>query len=1255
MFCVGGVDMKIDREEKRSLKKLLVGILVAAMVVTMLPVGDNALGVAKAETTKFDQTIFGEVEPISVASEDDFNRALSSVSDALNQTVMIQVTKPITFTKNIVFPAGNIAIDLGTNTISVSYISFTKSEAGSNIAFYGDKESAILGDSTGSIDGKTCFCELSQDYLINLQINGEVDLKNVRFEARKGNQLLINGKNLSVTEEGYVRHYQQDNYSCINANQASVIYEELGENFINVYTDEIDETKKFDIYNFEMFPNSEILEAYYVKGAIPADVKIDYQGVAFENINQETDIVEDKELGLYHKTTDTEIVVDAFNLDSNSNNNIYFRSIDNNDAYLEITGSYWEIIDSRGYTKATIAESAIPQSVSDSDGTMEYPVEKVIVTKKEEAFALTEESDRVTLHFDTANDSTPIYVINKSPAIVTISENSDVWIPWDWPQYDDTECAIVLEDGAVMEDEGTYIKAGSKITITPIGDRCINQVLWGSDIMLNSDLVECCTDGTIIITVPNYAINDSFTFSISDMSYGFASSTYMNLPEPVFTETTDSGIPVDYYKEPFTVTSAENYIICDADLATTNADGWTSAGIPATEDGIYEKHYYVMNVSMVADEGTTKMIPSQDYGVRYGLIHNYVLDTTTPTITSVTATDANGNAMTLDGGWLGEYDTVSAETVWTNTSSITLKATANAGSGLPVAGYMFDGENWQTSNTYTYTGDGVYDVAIHARDEFDVKLEAANKTRPETGIWVSSVGIDTTAPKLMFTDGKNATACELKSNAQYEGNLHVVCDDGEGSGFASINLYKKNGSEWTLSNELLIATEDASFIAPTTQNEVYKLEVTDIAGNTNVYENITVVGYVQDVEITVGDVTGVYGEDLEIEVTVKNISENPLSISAFGLREDATDDVFEMEANVVTELASGESFTTKILIAKGANAGDYTAMLDMEYINMDADAGQRVSKVNSQQITATIEKAAGTASVSVENITYGQTPEVTVASTTNGTYNVTIYYKPAAAEDSEYTKEAPENAGEYKVKAVFAATANYNEVEATAEFTIAKATGTGTVSVENLYYGQTVSTTVSSDTNGTDNVTVYFKRAEEDDSTYTTEAPRRVGTYKVKAVFAETANYTELVVEGEFTITRISETRGMYSISSPNRDGVYEGPVVITGMDGNLVSVSEQNGFKEQIVLNGSIEFFRFFIKTPDGAITEAVILRNIVIKEPPVKVTAGRAHLDTGAAYELGEGTWNVSGDSTNYVGGTVFYVPESGDYEFTQQEGGQ
>ena len=37
---------------------------------------------------------------------------------------------------------------------------------------------------------------------------------------------------------------------------------------------------------------------------------------------------------------------------------------------------------------------------------------------------------------------------------------------------------------------------------------------------------------------------------------------------------------------------------------------------------------------------------------------------------------------------------------------------------------------------------------------------------------------------------------------------------------------------------------------------------------------------------------------------------------------------------------------------------------------------------------------------------------------------------------------------------------------------------------------------------------------------------------------------------------------------------------------------------------------------------------------------------------YQLSEGNWTVSGDDTTYVGGTVFYVSTSGDYEFTLEE---
>ena len=53
----------------------------------------------------------------------------------------------------------------------------------------------------------------------------------------------------------------------------------------------------------------------------------------------------------------------------------------------------------------------------------------------------------------------------------------------------------------------------------------------------------------------------------------------------------------------------------------------------------------------------------------------------------------------------------------------------------------------------------------------------------------------------------------------------------------------------------------------------------------------------------------------------------------------------------------------------------------------------------------------------------------------------------------------------------------------------------------------------------------------------------------------------------------------------------------------------------------------------------------------PPVAVGSGRTNLVSGIAYSLGEGTWKVSGDSTNYAGGITFYVSENGEYDFSQQ----
>ncbi len=47
----------------------------------------------------------------------------------------------------------------------------------------------------------------------------------------------------------------------------------------------------------------------------------------------------------------------------------------------------------------------------------------------------------------------------------------------------------------------------------------------------------------------------------------------------------------------------------------------------------------------------------------------------------------------------------------------------------------------------------------------------------------------------------------------------------------------------------------------------------------------------------------------------------------------------------------------------------------------------------------------------------------------------------------------------------------------------------------------------------------------------------------------------------------------------------------------------------------------------------------------------SGKYTLQKGVAYKLGKGKWKIAGDSAIYRGGTMIYVPDSGDYNFRKQ----
>lgn len=218
--------------------------------------------------------------------------------------------------------------------------------------------------------------------------------------------------------------------------------------------------------------------------------------------------------------------------------------------------------------------------------------------------------------------------------------------------------------------------------------------------------------------------------------------------------------------------------------------------------------------------------------------------------------------------------------------------------------------------------------------------------------------------------------------------------------------------------------------------------------------------------------------------------------------------------------AAGNSLT----LYRPSDSGNYSVKV--------VAGGSGTEVWTSNTINVTITKAAGTASVSMEGWTYGETAKTPVpTSETNGTENVTYQYKVKDADDSTYSAEVPTAAGSYTVKATFPATENYEETAATTDFTIAQAThhsssssssnptysvttpsksenGGVAVSSKNARKGDTVTVTVTPDAGYqldkltvTDKNGTVLKLTDKGDGKYSFTMPD--GKVEVKAVFAK--------------------------------------------------------------------------------------------------------------------------------------------------------
>lgn len=195
----------------------------------------------------------------------------------------------------------------------------------------------------------------------------------------------------------------------------------------------------------------------------------------------------------------------------------------------------------------------------------------------------------------------------------------------------------------------------------------------------------------------------------------------------------------------------------------------------------------------------------------------------------------------------------------------------------------------------------------------------------------------------------------------------------------------------------------------------------------------------------------------------------------------------------------------------------------------------------------TIAKATLGAHVSISNWTYGETANTPSVDKNPESATVKYEYKLKTAAASAYSETVPTDAGEYVVRATIPESTNYNEDVSTADFSIAKALISPSLSMDDWIYGETASTPVVTGNTGNGAVTYAYRLQSATEEGYTTGLPdstTEAGDYILKASVAETDNYLDSVITDEFSILPAElspsiEIAGWTYGDAPNTPTVY--------------------------------------------------------------------------------------------------------------------
>lgn len=353
-------------------------------------------------------------------------------------------------------------------------------------------------------------------------------------------------------------------------------------------------------------------------------------------------------------------------------------------------------------------------------------------------------------------------------------------------------------------------------------------------------------------------------------------------------------------------------------------------------------------------------------------------------------------------------------------------------------------------------------------------------------------------------------------------------------GTVNFIINSKNNAIFTIS-EILSKTYNGSAITP--EPEVKEGSSVLIKGSDFTYsykDNINA-GTSATVIITgIGNYAGSTGSG----TFIVNKAENPLSISCDNITYGQVP-----SPSAVTNTSGGAvSYEYKL---KGADDSSYIAIVPSvagDYTVRGTSTATANYNTATSTMNFTIGKAENTLNITCDNIIYGEVPSPAAVTNISGG-EVFYEYKFQGADDSTYTATIPTAAGKYTVRGTSAATANYNDVTATANFTIEKAENKFNITCADIAYGELPSPTVFTNISG-GTASYEYKIQGADDNTYTATVPKLVGNYTVRGTSAATANYYATITTVNFSI--IKAAMSLMLTANPNNTQTRPGSVELS-------------------------------------------------------------------------------------------------------------